>query len=105
MKKILTAALTAGLLTVGVSVPAEALTRNDRQYLQAVRSADSALRRIPNRTLIDSARTTCRYLRSGATIDDVFYTAVDAGLTRKTATALIAGAITFYCPDQRWKVG
>lgn len=104
MKKILSAAIAAAMLTLASPAPAQALTNNDRQYLRAVRGEAPALRQISSRQLIDVARSTCRYLRSGASVRTVLTDAIDAGLTRKVAVVIIAGSIAFYCPDQEWKV-
>lgn len=102
---IVSAALiaTASLITapaVSAAQPAKKLTSNDRQYIALVRDSAPELRYVKPKQLVKSAKVTCRTLRSGYTILDVYDIGIESGLGSTATTALIAGAIVFYCPEQ-----
>jgi hypothetical protein len=102
MKK-LTALMVGVLLTVGlVAAPsAQANSKqNDNLFVQLVREEAPELRFAKKKQMVKAAKQTCRYLRSGGTILESVVIAVDSGLSRNTAMALIAGAVVFYCPEQ-----
>lgn len=97
---IIASIITAGLL-VAVAPSASALTNNDRNYLSAIRDRAPALRGVSARTLVSMAKTVCRTLRSGYTIMDVVSVGIESGVDIVEVTAITAGAVIYYCPDQR----
>jgi hypothetical protein len=102
MKKII--AIVAGLMLgagILVSPPAHASSKkNDNLYVKIIRNEAPELKRVGRTQLIKGAKTTCRYLRAGGGILDAVEMALNAGIRRSTAMALVAGAVVFYCPEQ-----
>jgi hypothetical protein len=101
MKKII-ATTSAALIgaTLLVASPAQASPKDDRLFYALVTSDEPALKGIKRRDLVKTARETCKFLRSGFTILDAYDLMTESGFTNGEATAFLAGAIVFYCPDQ-----
>lgn len=103
MGKKLSAAIVGVLLAVGLvaAPPAQANSKqNDNLFVELVRQEAPELRFVKKRQMVKAAKQTCRYLRSGGTILESVAIALDSGLSRNTAMALVAGAVVFYCPEQ-----
>jgi len=100
-KKLIAAAGSVLLLgTIVTAPPAAANTRNDNLYVKVVRAESPLLKRIPKKSLVKTAKTTCRYLRAGGGILDAVDIAIKSGLSRNVSLTLVAGAVVFYCPEQ-----
>ena len=69
-----------------------------------IRAQDSWFYEVDDATIIDVATSVCTALRSGVTIEEIGAVAADS-IGIEHAPALIAGAIIFICPDQKYKVG
>jgi hypothetical protein len=92
--------------TVYVPQPApEPVVNEDDAFLDAVRSKDSAFYSVPDASLVELAGTICQSLRSGIPITRVIQTGLDSGLSSNQVASIVAGAVVFYCPDQRSAVG
>ena len=99
-------ALTFGAPAVQAAVPISgpaagaASISDDIQFYALVTNEEPALGAISGKKLVKTAKTTCRYLRTAGTILDAHDLMTESGFTDDQATAFIAGAIVFYCPDQ-----
>lgn len=108
MKKTLACVVAAAGLLFVSAAPAQAsaptYTNKDNMYYRAVVSEEPSLRAVGKGLLIKSAKTTCRALRSGVDPYDLYDMALQSGLTEDEFIALLAGALTFYCEDQMYKI-
>lgn len=98
-KKIIAVVASAGL-ALACAAPAYAGPREDNLFVKIIRSEATELRSVPKKNLISLAKETCKFLRSGFTVLDAVDIAEDEGIRSKTAIALVAGAVVFYCPEQ-----
>jgi len=101
MKKMMALALA---VVIGgsflVASPAQAWTKNDNLYFKIIREDAPDLKSVKKKTLKRNAKVTCKYLRAGGTVYEAIGIAEDNGLDYKTALALVAGAVVFYCPEE-----
>lgn len=115
MKKLITAALATGLLLTGgmiyaapasatASSSAPSYTKKDNLFYSLVTSEEPSLKYAGKKLLIKSAKTQCRALRAGVDPFDLYEIAIDNGISEDEFIALLAGALTFYCPDQEYKI-
>lgn len=100
MKRLVVVAAVVAIAVVGLASPAQASASNDRAYVNAIRNEAPELHGVKSKDLIKTAKLTCRALRAGSGMFDLITLAENNGLETDTATALIAGAVVFYCPDQ-----
>lgn len=108
MKKVIAASVVAACALALGAPAAHAATpaagpvslSDDIQFYALVTKEEPALRAISRKKLVKTAKTTCRYLRTAGTILDAHDLMTESGFTDDQATAFIAGAIVFYCPDQ-----
>lgn len=70
----------------------------------AVRLQDPYYYDADDASIIELATTICTTLQGGASVEDVALVVAE-GLGADHATAIIAGAIVYICPDQKYKVG
>lgn len=114
MKKLLAAALTTGLLLTGgviaapsssasVQQSAPSYTKKDNLYYSLIAADNPSLRGL-KRDLIKLGKTSCRAMRSGVGVLDLIYIGIDSGFTEDEVISILAGAITFYCPDQEYLI-
>lgn len=80
------------------SVPAAA--SDDRLFVKLVTKEAPELRGISTKTMVKTAKSTCKFLRSGFTVLDAVELMEDNGFSEKASIAFVAGSIVFYCPDQ-----
>lgn len=101
MKKMI-AVIASLLVGIGLVVapPAQANARDDRLFYSLVTSEARSLKAIPRKQLVKTAKETCKFLRAGFTILDAYDLMEDSGFTAAEATAFLAGAVVFYCPEQ-----
>lgn len=101
MKKIIAATVAALTgATLLLAPPAQASASDNRLFYRLVTSEAPALRAIKQRDLVSTAKETCKFLRNGFTILDAHDLMTESGFTNNEASAFLAGAIVFYCPDQ-----
>ena len=104
MRKTITALTIAATLT-GTALltitPAHANPQDDRLFYALVTGDAPAFKAIPRRELIKTARQTCKGLRQGLTIIETHDLMTESGFTDTQASAFLAGAVVFYCPDQK----
>lgn len=108
MKKKIAAAVAASALLLGGSTiaaaPAQASAstgiKDDKLFVKLVTSSAPGLKGIPRKTMVKTAKQTCKFLRNGYTILDAVDLMEESGFTQNESTAFIAGAIVFYCPEQ-----
>lgn len=100
MRKKIAATVAALALALTFAGPAQAGPREDNLFVKIIRSEAPELRAVAKKNLISLAKETCKFLRSGFTVIDAVEIAEDEGIRSKTAVALVAGAIVFYCPEQ-----
>lgn len=101
MKKLI-AITTALLIGAGMLLapPASAGVRENKLFYKMVTTAAPELKFVSRYRLVKTAKATCRYLRSGFMPMDAVEMGMDSGLSTNEALSLVAGAITFYCPEQ-----
>ena len=101
MKKII-AVVASVLIGIGLvaAPPAQANAKDDRLFYSIVTSEARALKAIPRKQLVKTAKETCKFLRAGFTILDAYDLMSESGFTDKEAAAFLAGAVVFYCPEQ-----
>ena len=114
MKKLITAVLTTGLLLTGTvaaapasataSASAPSYTKKDNMFYRLVTNEEPSLKYAGKKTLISLAKTMCRALRSDVDPYDIYEIAMDNGISDDEFIALFAGALTFYCEDQAYKI-
>jgi hypothetical protein len=100
MKKIIAAATAAIVGTLLLAPPASAGVQDDKLFYKLVTAEAPALKQVTRKQLVKTAKETCKFLRAGFGIMDAVDLAEDAGLTQNEATAMVAGAVVFYCPEQ-----
>lgn len=101
MKRIIGATI-AAVFTVGLiaAPPAHAGPKDDRMFYTIVTSNEPAFKAITRKKLVSVAKQSCKTMRSGFTPLEVHDMMTDSGFTDNQATAFVAGAILFYCPEQ-----
>ena len=101
MKKLI-AITTALLIGAGMLLapPASAGIRENKLFYKIVTASAPELKLVSRKQLVKTAKATCRYLRSGFMPMDAVEMGMDSGLSTNEALSLVAGAITFYCPEQ-----
>ncbi len=104
-KNVIAAAVVSLALVVCTAAPAVAsapsYSRNDKQYVSAVRTESPILKKVGAKSLISLGKETCLFLRKGyGTIFDAIAIGEDSGLDEDTSMTLVAGAIIYYCPEQ-----
>jgi hypothetical protein len=72
--------------------------------VSAIRGVAPDFYDVDSAQIIDTASMICQTLREGAPLQGVADIA-EENLGRQSAAALIAGAITYLCPDQEYKLG
>jgi hypothetical protein len=95
---LITAALFGG--AVLLAPPATAGPRDDRLFYSLVTGEAYTLKAVSRKKLVSVAKETCKGLRSGLTILDIYEMMDDSGFRPNEISSFIAGAIVFYCPDQ-----
>lgn len=106
MKKIASLIAASALLVGGVvAAPAASATapagiKDDKMFVKLVTASAPTLKGISRKTMVKTAKQTCKFLRGGFTILDAVDIMEDNGFTQNESTAFIAGAIVFYCPEQ-----
>lgn len=106
MKKIAVVFTAVALFFGGVvtaapaSATAVASASDDRMFFRLITKEAPSLKPAGQKTLVKTAKQTCKFLRSGFTILDAYDLMEDNGFTQKEITAFLAGAIVFYCPEQ-----
>jgi hypothetical protein len=104
MKKII-ALVIAAFLAISVAAPAQASapafnSKNDKLFQRVVTKEAPSLKGVPRKTLVKTAKETCKFLRAGFGILDAIDLMEDNGFSEKTAIAFVAGSVVFYCPEQ-----
>ena len=101
MKKLI-AITTASLIGAGMLLapPASAGVREDKLFYKLVTTTSPELKYVSRKQLVKVAKSNCRYLRAGFMPTDAVILGVENGLTVDAALSIVAGAITFYCPEQ-----
>lgn len=74
--------------------------RDDKLFVKIISEEAPIFKGIPRKTMVKTAKTTCKFLRSGFTIFEVVESMEDSGFTENQSMTFVAGAIVFYCPDQ-----
>lgn len=69
----------------------------------AIRANDPIYYEVDDATINETAQSICDALQSGSSVEDVL-TVAESTIGLEHAPALIAGAISFLCPDQKYKV-
>lgn len=106
MKKIAAVFTAVALFFGGVvaaapaSATAVAAASDDRLFFKLVTKEAPSLKAAGQKTLVKTAKQTCKFLRSGFTILDAYELMENNDFTEKEITAFLAGAIVFYCPEQ-----
>jgi hypothetical protein len=101
MKKIIAATVAALIGAVMLTAPpANAGPRDDRLFYSLVTSEAYTLKAVPRRKLVSVAKETCKGLRAGLTITDIWEMMEDTGFRDNEISSFIAGAVVFYCPEQ-----
>lgn len=107
MKKIIAAtasAVLAAATAIVVAPPAQAASpsdiREDRLFVRLVTEEAPSLKGIGRKTMVKTARQTCKFLRTGFTIIDAIDLMQESGFSENEAIAFISGAVVFYCPEQ-----
>ena len=75
---------------------------NDRLFVKIISSEEPIFKGIPRKTMVKTAKTTCKFLRSGFTIVESVELMASSGFTEDQAMTFVAGAIVFYCPEQEY---
>jgi hypothetical protein len=88
---------TASASTQTVSVSG---IRDDKLFVKIISEEAPIFKGVSRKTMVKTAKTTCRFLRSGFTIFEVVESMEDSGFTQNQSMTFVAGAIVFYCPDQ-----
>jgi len=102
MKKIIAATVAALIGAVMLTAPpANAGPRDDRMFYSLVTKDAYTLKAVPRKKLVSVAKQTCKGLRSGLTIMDVYEIMEDTGFRNNEISSFIAGAVVFYCPEQK----
>lgn len=104
MKKIVSIVASlalAGGAAIATAAPAQALTNNDRLFAKLVRAEAYEFKAVPVGAMVKTAKTTCKFLRSGFTVIDAVSIMEDNGISEDAAIAFVAGAVVFYCPEQK----
>ena len=94
-------ALSAALITAtpaSASTPAAA--SDDRLFVKLVTKEAPDLKGISLKTMVKTAKSTCKFLRSGWTILDAVELMQETGFSENASMSFVAGAIVFYCPEQ-----
>lgn len=96
-------ALVVGLLVVfapSSNAAVQTGAREDRMFYQLLIKEAPSFRGASQKSLVKTAKSTCKYLRAG-------YDAVDAvllmernGFSESEAVAFTAASMVFYCPEQ-----
>jgi hypothetical protein len=95
----------APTVTKTVEAPAPVTPALDTsEMVSAIRGVAPDFYDVDSAQIIDTASLICQTLREGAPLEDVGAIAEES-LGRQSAAALIAGAITYLCPDQEYKLG
>lgn len=103
MKKIAAIAASialAGGVAIGTAAPAQAGPKEDRLFVQLVTKEAPELRGISIKTMVKTAKSTCKFLRAGFGAVDAVTMMEDNGFSQKAAVAFVAGSVVFYCPEQ-----
>jgi hypothetical protein len=101
MKKaiaVMAAVLIGG--TALIAPPANAGPRDDRLFYSLVTKEAYTLKAVPRKKLVKVAKETCKGLRAGLTITDIWEIMEDTGFRQNEISSFIAGAVVFYCPEQ-----
>lgn len=90
--------------TVTKTVVQEAPAVSDETLMvSTIRAKDSWFNDVSDYQIIDVAKLMCSALQSGSTIEEVGIIAIES-IGQEHAIALIAGAITYLCPEQESKI-
>lgn len=102
MKKRIAAIVAATAIAfVGVgAAPAQAAVNNDRLFVKLVVAEAPELKGISLKTMVKTAKSTCKYLRAGFGALDAVDLMQSNGFSENAATAFVAGSVVFYCPEQ-----
>ena len=93
----------APTVTKTVEAPAPIVRSDEDEMVDAIRLVASDFYGVTDGEIIMVAKSLCEALRSGGTIEDVVYIA-ESNIGYDNAVALTAGAITYICPDQEYKL-
>lgn len=109
MNKIIAATAAATLTAataIAVAPPAQAASpsgiREDRLFVRLVTEEAPSLKGIPRKTMVKTAKQTCKFLRTGFTVIDAVDVMQESGFTQNEAISFVAGAVVFYCPEQEY---
>lgn len=101
MKRLIALAASLFLgLGIAVAPPAAADARNDRLFVKTVTAEAPDLRGISLKTMVKTAKSTCKFLRAGFGALDAVEMMENAGFSENASITFVAGSIAFYCPDQ-----
>jgi hypothetical protein len=105
MKKIIIALVTAiAFVSVGVAAPSSALAptdrANDNLFIKILRSESPTFKYSNRKTLIKTAKSTCKFLRNGYGMITAIETMEDSGFDYDESLSFVVGAVIFYCPEQ-----
>lgn len=90
--------------TVTKTVVQEAPQVSDEDLMvDMIRVKDSWFYDVEDYTIIETANLMCSALRDGASMEDIATIAID-NIGQEHAVALMAGALVYICPDQKYKV-
>ena len=74
--------------------------KDDKLFVKIVSNEARGFKGIPRKTMVKTAKQTCKYLRAGFTVLDAVYLMEKTGFTENESMTFVAGAVVFYCPEQ-----
>lgn len=103
MKKTIAAILT-GLVLTGCSVdnPVQAPEQNiskKEQFLSVVRDEYPRLNNVSDKVIVRFAKSSCRVLDEGATIEELFLIVASSDIPPKVGGFIIGAGIVTFCPE------
>lgn len=98
-----TTLLAAPAQAVNAPAAAPAYSSNDNAFYKAVTRMEPSMKYLGSkRGMIKVAKLTCKAFRAGNSFEEVAGVLIESDLNGDQIATLIAGAISFYCPDQEY---